>query len=309
MPRILELTDEQVIQSFPMKPSKPAASCLVNFLGVRTRKSFCKLLESYGDFEGYPIPANWHGTQLEWSGTLRSVLEAQYRFVAVELGAGWAPWLVSSAHAAQQRGIQEIKLIGVEGCARHHAFMVEHFRDNGLDPHQHELLFGVVGLSDGVARFPAVEDATATYGEKAELTPRRLSLIQRLRQWKARLLGRRTPETQLRWEEVKSFSLATVLGTHRRIDLMHIDIQGHEYELITASPDLFDTRVYRMVIGTHAHEIHQNIDQFLRARGWILEGEEPCEFETNRRGQSGLSKDGCQVWRNPALALQAREAA
>src|SRR5258708_36888539 len=93
----------------------------------------------------------------EWIGTLRSVLEAQQRFTVVELGAGWAPWLVAGHNAARRKGIAEIHLMGVEGSPDHIDFMHQNFHDNGINPAAHRLIYGVVGTTDAGARFPRLD--------------------------------------------------------------------------------------------------------------------------------------------------------
>ena len=98
----------------------------------------------------------------EWLGCLNAVAAARGQIVAVELGAGWGPWLVAAYAAARRRGIRNIKLVGVEGLPEHVEMMRQHFIDNGIRPGDHTLYQAVVGTRDGTAWFPIVEDAVAT---------------------------------------------------------------------------------------------------------------------------------------------------
>src|SRR6516162_3656534 len=152
----MRLSDEEVIKSFPCHEGAGIPGYFVDFLGVKTRTSYIRELPKEGGrVESYPIPSSFHATAIEWAGVLRAVLEADKEIVAVELGAGWAPWLVTVARAASLRGIDSVRLVGVEGCEGHLAFMVNHFSDNGFDPRDHTLLHWIVGTTDGVAAFPA----------------------------------------------------------------------------------------------------------------------------------------------------------
>ena len=79
---------------------------------------------------------------------MRAVREASGSFVCIELGAGWGPWLVSSAFAAKHLGISNILLIGVDADHRNLEFMKTHFCDNGLDYRQHKFFHATIGGRD-----------------------------------------------------------------------------------------------------------------------------------------------------------------
>jgi hypothetical protein len=300
------IPDEDVVRSFPLYRGPVEPGFVIDFLGTRTRSAFCGYLPAAGHVEGYPIPMNWHATMLEWAGTLRAVLEAGREVVAVELGAGWAPWLVAVAHAARHRGVAGLRLVGVEGSVKHCGFMRQHFLDNGLAPEEHALLHGVVGTQDGVAHFPEF-GGSVEYGGVAVF--RRASGLRRLyrlcKRAARRLLGRRAAVV---YEPVPSYSLQTLLAPYPRIDLVHIDIQGHEHEVVTSAAAVLDGKVRRMVIGTHGRQIERDLKRDLAARGWVLEGDEEALYKWIK-GREGLLRDGCQVWRNPQVKAALRAAA
>jgi hypothetical protein len=326
----LKLKDEEVIQSFPRYEGAGCAGYIVDFLGVKTRTSYIIGLEKEGGaLEGYPIPYNFHATAAEWSGVLRAVLDAEKEIVAVELGAGWAPWLVTVARAAQLKGIKSFRLLGVEGSEAHCAYMASHFRDNGIDPEAHAILHGVVGESDGEAEFPPMPDPTAGYGARAVFLPpppipdgqrnhgflfNFRANIRRSIKWIASL-GRGASAAHLIGSKnlnnsgsdegspnlrVNCFSLPTLLKPFSKVDLLHMDIQGDEYKVVLSARDVLKQKVVRMVIGTHSRAIEQQLLDELAWQSWILESQEACTFlqEGRRMLQTG---DGCQVWRNTAF--------
>lgn len=106
------------------------------------------------------------------------------------------------------------------------------------------------------------------------------------------------------------YSIPTLLAPFRQVDLIHVDIQGHEREVISAARQTLTQKVKRLVIGTHGRAIEEQLLDTLSADGWLLEADESCLYR-----QTGdritLSRDGCQVWKNPALATarQPRHAA
>lgn len=124
-----------------------------NFLGVRTRCEY--LPEPYqswaGTMQGLPVGRYSDGIHdaAEWCGVLSAVLEAKDQIVGVELGAGWAPWLVCAAAAARQKGITKQFLVAVEAEARNIGFIRTHFLDNGITPGDHTIIKAMCSAAAG----------------------------------------------------------------------------------------------------------------------------------------------------------------
>ncbi len=284
------MTDFAIINAFaPFPDVAPVADGYRDIFGSITRVRY--LDPNLAHLAGYvyrSVPREsepgLHGTS-EWVGTLRSVLEARGSFTAMELGAGWAPWLVASQAAARLRGIDRIDLTGVEGSADHHSFMIDNFRSNGLDPAQHHLHHAVAGAEDGVAVFPKLHAAPEDYGASA--------VFEDSERAAAALRGD--------LEEIPSVSLKTLIGGKARVDLVHIDIQGHEEAVIVAGIDVLNARVRRLVLGTHSRTIEGHLIDLLHANGWVCESETPCMLLPTMEGGRYLARDGEQVWRNDRL--------
>jgi FkbM family methyltransferase len=188
-----------------------------DFIGVRTRCRY--LLASFmaksATVEGPPgLDSRVAHDLSEWVGTIRSLLEAGEELVAIELGAGWAPWLVTCGVLAKRLGISKVKLIGVEASQDHLEFMRQHFVDNDLDPSQHELMHAVVGPEDGLASFPKLNAPREDYGAIANFNP---------------------IDNASEWETVQCLSLRAIMRDIRRIDILHCDIQGAELEVLGAA--------------------------------------------------------------------------
>ena len=116
------VADSDIIQAFvPRRPeSRPQAQPgrVTDFLGIGTRVAYIdSIAHLAGIVEEPPIPANFHASQLEWAGTLRSALQTERKFIAIELGAGWCPWLLAGAVAARRCGAKRLVLCGVEGLS------------------------------------------------------------------------------------------------------------------------------------------------------------------------------------------------
>jgi FkbM family methyltransferase len=281
-PRLGQLRDFDVLNQFAPFCAVPGPKdSWHDFIGVRTR---CQYLPASfgsksGTVEGAPgVDSRVAHDLSEWIGTLRSVLAANGEIVAVELGAGWAPWLVACGVLAKRRGIKGVKLIGVEGSRDHLPFMRQHFVDNSLDPDDYNLLHGVVGPEDGIARFPRLTNPSEDYGARAGF--------------------RDTPQAG-NWDDVQCYSLHTLLSGLSRVDILHCDIQGGEIEVLSAGRNEIDKRVCRVALGTHSRAIDAELLDLFSTMHWVLESEAPCQIAQQGDRSILLVKDGIQVWRNP----------
>ena len=290
------MTDFAIANAFaPFPKLDPIEGAFRDMLGTVTRVRY--LGTGWHQRAGYVFRSlprdrepSLHGTS-EWIGTLRSVLEAKKSFVAIELGAGWGPWLMASRQAALARGIKDkdIDLIGVEGSAEHHGFMLDNFRTNGLDPARYSLHHAVVGAEDGTASFPKLNAAEEDYGAFAVFGEDKPGA------------DRPTATQHGELEEIPCLSLATLLADKERVDLIHIDIQGHEEAVIRGGIDALNAKARRIVVGTHSRAIEGHLFDLFHAQGWVCESEVPCVLKPLMDGTRVLWVDGEQVWRNDRL--------
>jgi FkbM family methyltransferase len=284
-----------IFDRFCPDPTAAGEGFVADFLNVRTRVSvFRDELESLdGKCLGPPIPGDFRAETIEWLGLLRSAADARGSYVAMELGAGYAPWLVAGAAAARHLDIESVRLYAVEADSDHFAFMRQHFLDNGLDPDEHTLLNVAAGAEAGTARWPRKKN---TPFEWAARPAREQNVLD------ARYNGDRLEQSV----EVPVFAVTELIEREPRWDLVHIDLQGWEGEVCAAAAKAMDQRVRRMVVGLHSRKLEGEILALFHSLGWVLENEKPTRFVY----QSGAATvenmavlDGVQVWRNPRLGL------
>jgi FkbM family methyltransferase len=262
-----------------------------DFLGVKTDIGFLSHTAGRsGEVEGVPVPHNFHGSLAEWVGTLRSVLAAKAgersEFNIMELGAGWGPWLVAGVFAARQQGFCKFHLTGVEGSKDHVKFLRQHLTNNGIDPGDHDIRHGVVGAKSELMYFPILTTPNHEWGA-APVTREKLP-----------------PKFKKSdYETVQAVSLNDLLTSDRRIDLLHVDIQGGELDTLAAAKASLNQKVAYVVIGTHGRGIEEGLFKLFAELKWWCEIETPCEVAQDFGGTYGmvLQWDGCQVWRNPKL--------
>lgn len=294
--------DLSVFDEFSPVPGDPQTGFIIDFLGVRTRVTHATPFSGLGGrVFGTPVPeGDWfHAETIEYVGLLKSVLTARKRYVVLELGAGWGPWLISGATAAKRRGIKNIRLHGVEGDPEHFASMQTHFRDNGFDPAVYRLDNAVIGVKAGRARWPKPADPSADFGVRplaCSGEDGNFATNPKDPDYRGAVFDE--------YIDVEMLSFQSVLEREQLWDLVHIDVQGTETELCSASAEILNQRVRWLVIGMHSRKIDGDlIDLFFR-HGWVLENEKPTRFDYNPSVASLEAmtvQDGTQVWRNPRL--------
>jgi hypothetical protein len=88
-------------------------------------------------------------------------------------------------------------------------------------------------------------------------------------------------------------------------NLVHIDVQGHEFDIIRSSIDLLSARVRWMIVGTHSRKLDGDVLDIMSKAGWVLEHEKPTRFDFWQNPvslEAMTTQDGTQVWRNPRFA-------
>jgi FkbM family methyltransferase len=294
--------DLWVFDLFAHARPQPAPGFATDFLGTRTRTS--SLWDSVRSFDGQvmgrPVPHDLFEA-IEWVGLLKAVASARDgRFTAMELGAGWGPWLVAGARAAHLRGLHDVRLLGVEADPGRFALMRQHFVDNDLDPDAHSLICAAVGVEKGHARWPRIADPANAGGARP------------VREAEGTL--DQGDEAYMRgamddFIDVDIVPLADLLAREPVWDLVHIDVQGWEATLCAGCVEPLNTRARWLVIGTHSRAIDGRVIEILHGAGWVLENEKPTRFVFDA-AQSSLELmtdvDGVQVWRNPRLVPDPR---
>lgn len=279
----------EVIQKHAVDGLRPTPEFLTNFLGVKIDPMFLPevLRGREGQIEPLPIPANWHADIAEWGGVLRAVdLAPGPRFVMAELGCGWGCWMSNSGTAARSTGFAP-RLLGVEGDEGHCEFARQCLRTNGFNDGQFAILRGIAGARSGQALFPKQKQAGIAWGLEPILDPSPDQVSQ--------------AETSGTHDAVQIVGFERLFDDEKRIDLLHVDIQGGELALLESAVTLLNERVAYIVVGTHSREIEGSLFSLLLGQGWFLEIERPAFLSLENSTRPSVIVDGVQGWRNPRL--------
>jgi FkbM family methyltransferase len=296
-------------RAFPFRQGSIARDVIRTRVGSVQRRSFDAGIaedqrvqdEFLFDFYCSPrVPTDNPGV-FEWLDICETVLLANDTYTFVELGAGYARWSVIAYFLATRFRDLRVKLICVEPEPTHYRWAVQNFLDNGIRPRDHVLLEGAVARKNGYVLFQ-VGDPAAWYGQSViqEVQP---SLRERLLMPLRAQRRRRNPgvnDTERGRKVVKAYSLASVLASVRCADLVHMDLQGSEYEALAGAISVINEKVKRLHIGTHSPTIEARFRTLLGENGWTCLRNNPQGRRVTEFGQMDF-EDGIQTWINPRL--------
>jgi FkbM family methyltransferase len=285
--------DLTIFRLFAKENLHPEDGFVIDFLGCRTRISllYDDVQSLDGQLLGLPIPGDFHAEAVEWVGVLKTAMTAKHRYVAMEWGAGWGPWVIAGGKAAQHLGITDIRLYGVEADPSHFDAMRQHFSDNGFAPTDHVLEQAIVGVESGLAQWPDEPDVQNMWGARP------------IREGSAQDLDYLSGRVD-QFIEVRVLSAKQLILKEAAWDMIHMDIQGWEGEVCRSCIDALTERAKWVVIGVHSRIQEAELLQLFRQAGWVLEHEKPTQFRfrpTQVNFEAMTTADGTQVWRNPRL--------
>lgn len=315
-----KLTDNQIYLGFSrselhaLEPyrdptARPTSGFYTDFSGVKTRLSYFPPIPGLHDqlVGDLPFPDDGiHAEAVEYLAAIKSVNAADDSFTAVELGAGYGPWLAFTAKAAQRKGISQIKLIAVEADPDRRALMQTHFSDNDLPSIDPQSAFSSAE-SDSVS----VESYLGAVGEKnGKLTFASAGILD----WGGSVFagcddgGIDNRGEKIQTYEVDCYTIEHVIRDLPIVDYLHIDIQGYEYLSITASLATLRAKVRFMLVETHSRIIEGQLLELLHGKGWRLINEKPCKFRHDAPLplDALVQLDGSQLWVNLDLVDSTR---
>jgi hypothetical protein len=292
-------------------PPEPCNETLVDWSGIRTRITM--LPWAPAELAGtsstsLPIPDDGYRSEdVEYAALARAISTATGTFRIIEVGAGWAPWVVAGVHLAKKRGLEAFG-IAVEADATKCSWAMQHAIDNGVtpqfitgspneiaqqisEPHEADLL--VVNAAGWhtttTLQFPEIPDEDMG------------GAIWTLPGTDVDYRG-----AHLAHRDVPAIAISEIVNAARRgdslIDLLHIDVQGVEFDLLEPSAGAVQDCTRLMAVGTHSRLAEGLLQQFFLSRGWGLLIDSPCKahFTMTHPTLSGFTvQDGNQLWENP----------
>lgn len=260
-----------------------------------------------------PIPDDGYRSEaVEYAALAQALDTATDTFRIVEVGAGWAPWTVAGIVVARRRGLRPYG-IAVEADHRRSDWALQHALDNDI---QAELITGTpdeiaaaLAIPPGDTQMRVVRAAgwhSRTVLQFPDIDERDMGAAV----WTLPGTDVDYRGAHLTHHDVPTVAMQTLLEGSTRTDLLHVDVQGVEFELLEAASDVVQQNVRLMAVGTTNRLIEGQMQQYFLARGWGLIVDMPCtaSFTMTHPTLSGFTvQDGNQLWENPFLKLPGRD--
>lgn len=289
---------------------------LVDWMGVRTRIPMlpwapAELAGTYSD--ALPIPDDGYRSEAgEYAALAYALSTARDTFRIVEVGAGWAPWVVAGVVAARRLGLHAFG-VAVEADPAKVEWAISHAEDNNCT---YRVIRGSLAESVSALEHIAADgsdcEVVIVHGAGwHESAPVHFPAIDEGDMggavWTLQGTDVDYRGAHLTHHEVNGISLRLLLNAARGsglIDLLHVDVQGVEFELLEATAGEVQDVTRLMMVGTHSRLAEGQLQHCWLERGWGLVHDDPCtgHFTMTHPTLAGFTvQDGNQLWENPFL--------
>lgn len=284
------------------------AEFFVDWDGVRTRVAMLPFAppELAGQVSTrLPIPDDGYRSEdVEYAALAQSLLTATETYRIVEVGAGWAPWSVAGIMQARRRGLRATG-IAVEADEVRSTWALQHAADNDVSAQL------ITGTPDEIAARLAEPwgDIELRVVRAAGWHTRTMLQFPALDEGDMGGAVWTLPGTDVDYRgahlphyDVPAVSIDDLLDAPELTDLLHVDVQGVEYELVEPASDAIQRKVRLMAIGTTDRLAEGLLQQHFLSRGWGLAIDDPCTavFTMTHPTLAGFTvQDGTQLWENP----------
>jgi hypothetical protein len=286
--------DVSMLRAFVVQDAKIEADYFVDGFSQRTSRACVPFCASFNPERlTFPVPDDgFHAEALEYIALADAVRRAKSGFCAVEIGAGWGPWVTLAGVLARNRRITDISLIGIEALPARFKLMKEHLAANGLRPCSTQDETSWKGVHCLLRQGAATPVRTRLWFPDVDVSDMGPAASDK----DVSHDYRGNPVTNI---PVEGYPLSELIGSNI-VDYLHIDVQGSELGLIEANLELLERQVRAMMIATHSRAIEGRLVDLLYENGWYLYREKPCRvaWSSNPTTIVAMTEvDGCQYWR------------
>jgi FkbM family methyltransferase len=284
--------EEQDVELFRRfaSPSYPIPGKITDFMGIRTSTEFHPWAPHCDNVVMTEVPIPDDGLRAEaieyfafFDALQRSNSDS---FAMAEIGSSYAPWTCAAAVCARRLGKTSIRLTAVEASSYLFSLIPQHLRENDIDPESIRLINGAAAAERTTLYFPKITSPADNGSQTSESS-----------------VDKDYRDLQVESEEVQAYPLTDLLP-EGLVDLVHVDVQGHEHGVLRSARDTLNERVRAVFVGTHARAIEGQLLELFKEMGWHLHRERPTRFQFMPEHEdlvAWTTRDGGQYWRNPSL--------
>lgn len=268
----------------------PLEGTITDFLGIRT-STHLHPWASHMDatvISEIPIPDDsLRAEAIEYFALLHAIKGNRGAFRMAELGASYAPWACTTAILCERLKLP-YSLVAVEASEVLFKQIAPHFIMNGINPSNGSLrlLNAAVSHKRGKLFFPKVSNFGENGGQAVSELPPFNDYVGRT----------------VEHEEVNAITLAEDVLQNDCFDLLHIDVQGAEFDILSPAIEVANKQVRHIFVGTHSRLLEGQLLDLMHRNGWELLRERPTTFNFQRDRENIVgwtTRDGGQFWSNP----------
>ncbi|MDD2818592.1 MAG: hypothetical protein PHN51_07330 [Candidatus Nanopelagicales bacterium] len=277
----------------------------VDWAGIRTRIGMLPWApqELAGtSTDRLPVPTDGYRSEAEeYVGLGLSLMNDRDSYRIVEVGAGWAPWVVMGAAIARREG-KSVTGIAVEADEMRAGWAVQHAQDNNIEVRR------VAGDSQSIREQLSIHPTDMTVVQAACWFEETTLQFPKLTD--DDMGGAVSTDDNAHMDyrgaffdhiAVPTVTLETLLAGDEPTDLLHIDLQGRELDVILPNLELIAQKVRFLAVGTHNRYVEGMLQENLLKREWALLMESPCTavFDGVKPSLTGFTtQDGNQLYAN-----------
>lgn len=284
-----EASDAELFKKFAA-PASATPGKITDFLGVKTSTEFHPWASHYDNtvISDLPLPDDsLRAEAIEYFALFDALVRApKDSFAMAEIGSSYGPWTSAAAVCARRMGKSDIRLSAVEASSYLVDLIPVHLTENDVDPSTVRIINGAAAAERTQLFFPKVTNPGDNGGQSSS------------DQVEKDYLNR-----EVEHETVEAYVLADLLP-EGAVDLIHIDVQGHEFDVLEPAMATLSARVRNIFIGTHSRKIEGQLLELFHGAQWNLVRERPTRFAysaEHRDVVAWTTRDGGQYWHNPAL--------
>jgi FkbM family methyltransferase len=251
----------------------------------------------------------------EWYSIVRSIELAHDDYLMISLGAHFGGPIVNTAKILERYRPMPARYVAVEADEHMCAMFREHVAENDLDSASVTLTQAVISDTPRPMLFTVCTEPTGantmvvggsmdmicTAIQENDLGEKVAEALLRRGTTDLRMTLPGTDGIQSDLKLVSALTVADIVGPHRRVDYLEIDIQSAEYFALPLAIDLLDARVAWLHLGTHGHVVHDAMRQMFNDHGWEIDMDWLPNSTYMAPGGQFDTSDGVLAMRNPRI--------
>ncbi len=285
-----EVSDIELFRQFASQ-TDPVPGKITDFMGIRTTTGFHPWAEGYDNtvISELPLPDDQlRAEAIEYFALFDALQRAPSdTFAMAEIGSSYGPWTCAAAVCAARTGRTDLRLSAVEASSYLFNLIPFHLEENGVDRSVVRLINGACASERATLYFPKVSSHGDNGGQVAS-NAADTDYLNRV----------------VEHEPVQAYPLTELLPDGI-VDLVHMDVQGHEVAVLTPVIESISQRVRNIFVGTHSRRIEGELLDLFHGAGWQLLRERPTRFAYSgdlADVTAWTKRDGGQYWHNPLIS-------